>query len=299
MKVDCSSWRPMLPSRTYYLSAGVLALAAMAAMPAVSFAAEPALASSWVTEQTARARVIAGGVRDVGGQPRTYAGVEIVLDEGWKTYWRNPGSSGVPPRIDWEGSENLASAEVLFPAPVRFKDKDGDTIGYKHKVIFPIAVTPKDPSRPIKLKLSAEFGICREVCIPVQPAFSLDLPADAVTRAPGDGLAAAVAKVPRRGASGTNVPSVKDIKIDLTAPKPHIVIAASFPGDPDGGDVFLEAPEGIWIPLAKSSGITPDGLHRFEVDLTDGADLSDLKSRTILMTLVSKTGQVETAFKLE
>lgn len=284
------SWRP---------APAIVGLAVMLGMPARAIASEPAHATAWVTEQTSRTRVVAGGVREADGRHRIYAGLEIMLDDGWKTYWRNPGASGVPPRIDWEGSENLSSAEVLFPAPVRFKDPDGDTIGYKQTVMLPVIVTPKDPAKPVRLKLAAEFGICRDVCIPVQPMLSLLLPPDAAESTPGAKLTEALARVPRRGAAGPNIPRLHTVDIQLASPKPHIVIVAAFPGDPAGGDVFLEAPEGIWIPLPKAAGKTVDGHQRFEVDLTDGADLADLKSRTIQMTLVSRSGQMETAFKFE
>ena len=48
------------------------------------------------------------------------AGVEIRLDPGWKTYWRYPGDSGVPPALDFAGSGErqigdgaVAGAEAL------------------------------------------------------------------------------------------------------------------------------------------------------------------------------------------
>ncbi len=281
------------------LAPALLGLSLLAGVASPASAAEPAHASPWVPEQTSRTRVIAGGVSGPDGNRRVYAGVEIALDEGWKTYWRNPGSSGVPPRVDWEGSENVAKAELLFPAPLRFADKDGDTIGYKTSVVLPLALTPKDPARAMHLKLTAEFGICREVCIPVQPALSLVVPPDAAKTASGDKLAAAVARVPHRDASGAHAPRIQSLMVELATPKPRIVIEALFPGDATGGDLFLEAPDGIWIPLAKAAGAGAGEARRFEVDLTDGADLADLKSRTIVMTLVSQTGQSEIAFKLE
>ncbi len=81
--------------------------------------------------------------------PRTLrAGIEIKLQPGWKTYWRYPGDSGVPPQFDFAGSENLASAEVLYPAPHSFKDEAGTSIGYKETVVFPVASRPAiRPSR--------------------------------------------------------------------------------------------------------------------------------------------------------
>lgn len=36
------------------------------------------------------------------------AALKLVLEPGWKTYWRSPGDAGVPPVFDWSGSEILA-----------------------------------------------------------------------------------------------------------------------------------------------------------------------------------------------
>ena len=94
-------------------------------------------------------------------------------------------------------------------------------------------------------------------------------------------------------------PELKQVTVDAQGVKPSIMIDAAFSGDAQGADIFLEAPDGIWMPLAKSLGEPRDGVHRFIVDLTDGADIADLKGRTIRVTLVSAAGQTDTSFKFE
>src|SRR6266853_649866 len=47
-------------------------------------------------------------------------GVAFQLQPGWKTYWRTPGDSGVPPRFDVSKSENIEAVTVLWPAPTKF-----------------------------------------------------------------------------------------------------------------------------------------------------------------------------------
>ncbi len=265
-------------------------------------AAEPTLASPWAVEETVRLRLVAGGIEKTGGGRDLYAGIEIQLADGWKTYWRNPGSSGVPPRVDIAGSENVRAAELLFPAPVRFKDREGDTIGYKQQVVLPLRLTLVDPTRPATLKVAAELGICRDVCIPVQPSLSLAIPAEAATQPATAPLVEALARVPAIR-SGPGDPSVKAIAVELAGPKPRIVVEASSPGDAAKADVFLEAPDGLWIPMAQTVGEAANAplatTRRFEVDLTDGADLADLRGKTIRLTLVGASGQAETTFKLE
>lgn len=293
-----SARRVAVPKQRLVLTAAILAAAILPIGTAARAAEQPAIASPWITEQASRSRVIAGAVKHPTDGARIYAGLEIELEDGWKTYWRNPGSSGVPPRVDLDGSENLAKAELLFPAPLRFKDREGDTIGYKKSVILPVALTPKDPARPIVLKVAAEFGICREVCIPVQPNLTLTVPADAARALVGGPLPDAVGRVPTANAAHPDAPRLERVTATLTSAKPQIVIDAAFPGDAERGDVFLEAPDGIWIPLPQPAGRSDTGARRFVVDLTDGADLDDLKGRAIRMTLVGSAGQSEASFDL-
>lgn len=258
---------------------------------------EPALASRWAADHASRARLVAGGVA-FGLQTRVLAGVEIALDEGWKTYWRHPGASGVPPRFDWSRSDNLASATVLFPAPQRFTEADGDSIGYKKNVIFPVEVKPKDRARPVTLVLDLEYGACRDMCIPVQAELKLTIPSDAKSQPGGTRLLRAVERVPRVKASARD-PKVAFVKVDLAGSKPQIVIEAAIPGGTTSADAFLEAPDGVWVPLAQRVPGAQAGKGRFVVDLSNGVDLAELKGKTIRLTLVSETGQSEATFVLE
>ena len=59
------------------------------------------------------------------------AGIELRLAPGWKTYWRYPGDSGIPPRFDFAKSRNVKSVTVRWPAPQRLTDESGTSIGYK------------------------------------------------------------------------------------------------------------------------------------------------------------------------
>jgi DsbC/DsbD-like thiol-disulfide interchange protein len=95
------------------------------------------------------------------------AGLRVTLDPGWKTYWRAPGDSGIPPVMDWSRSGNLHAAEMLFPVPEVFDISGLRTIGYKDEVIFPLILTPADADAPISLSASLELGVCEDVCIPV------------------------------------------------------------------------------------------------------------------------------------
>jgi DsbC/DsbD-like thiol-disulfide interchange protein len=282
------------------VAAGCLLALSPALTTAPAFAQGPALASPWTVDHNARARLIAGG-SPAGSAPGTIAvGVEIELAKDWKTYWRNPGSSGVPPNLSFSRSSNVATAEVLYPAPLRLADRDGDTIGYKGTVILPIAVKAADPSKPVAMVVEIEYGVCKDICIPVQSRLELTMPLGTAGKPVDDLLAKAFDHVPRTAdARRPADPALLAAKVQLAGDKPSIRLEAEYPGGVEGADLFLEAPGGLWIPMAKPDGATKGNLATFLVDLTEGADVGDLKGKTVRVTLVSLRGQSETTIKIE
>lgn len=104
------------------------------------------------------------------------AAVNIQLEKGWKTYWRVAGGGGIPPQFDWSASDNIASFDVQWPAPSVFHDYDQQTIGYKDALILPIVFHPKDASKPMRISGTIDFGVCDDVCVPVQSSLNATLP---------------------------------------------------------------------------------------------------------------------------
>jgi DsbC/DsbD-like thiol-disulfide interchange protein len=181
-----------------------------------------AASSGTVEAGEARVRLLASGSSDTNSAPVFRGGVEIVLTPGWKTYWRYPGDAGIPPRFDWNGSENVADVEVLYPAPKRITDGSGQTsIGYEERVIFPLRIRAKDAGKPILLKLKLDFATCEKLCIPAEANVSLSFSAkDAAEPL----LAEAEKRVPE--------------KITRSMPRPIAVSSATLERgkNPDGSD---------------------------------------------------------------
>ncbi|MGG7566633.1 protein-disulfide reductase DsbD domain-containing protein [Rhodovulum sp. DZ06] len=133
-------------------------------------AAAPALAAG--PGPRADAGLLPGWQQEDGAR---LAGLRIALAPGWKTYWRNPGDAGIPPRFDWSGSSNVADVQVLWPRPHAFEAFGYRTIGYKEEVTLPLRVTPVDPAQPIALRLSMEYGVCSDICVPEAAELAIDI----------------------------------------------------------------------------------------------------------------------------
>ena len=135
------------------------------------------------------------------------AGLVVTMQDGWKTYWRSPGEVGLPPELDWTGSQNLASAELLFPAPTRFTAFEIENFGYGGEVTFPIRITLDEPGAPATLNTRVRLLVCKDICIPEDFDLTLPLPRDTgIDSASAEILAGALARVPLEDAvSGLTV----------------------------------------------------------------------------------------------
>jgi suppressor for copper-sensitivity B len=163
---------PIVSKRSGWLAL----LVAMAAAALSDAAPTDRAASSWVETEQTQIRLVAA--RDgIGDSAIMTLGLHVRLEDGWKIYWRSPGDAGIPPHFDWQGSTNLAAANVRWPLPHRFRLFDLDTFGYTGEVVLPVDVKLAEAGKPLSARLTLDYGICREVCIPYEASFSLDVPA--------------------------------------------------------------------------------------------------------------------------
>lgn len=164
---------PQRPTRRRVLAQAAGAAAAAFAGPAAAGEA----ASAWSEASHSALRLVGGGRMDERSGERLLAGIAIRLNPGFKTYWRHPGDSGVPPVFRFEGSQNLREAAVRFPSPKRFDDGAGGTsFGYETgEVLLPIEVAPRDPAKPVRLRLQADYAVCERMCVPAHGAAELVL----------------------------------------------------------------------------------------------------------------------------
>lgn len=265
----------------------LLAMLGLAAVPAL--AAE----SNWSNSGKAKVRLVAAGAPSAGAPIR--AGVEIQLERGWHTYWRYAGDAGIPPRFDWSRSTNLASADVLWPAPQRIPVEGGiESIGYKDSVLLPVHVTPRDPTKPVALRLRLDFGICEKICIPATADIALDATPGAAQSFPA--LDKAEARVPVKANVGGSGPLRVAAVTTERGRSAAVVVDVDVPsGQPF--DLFAEDPENGWSPPLPKRKSFKDGRARFAVVL-EGTDAS-LPVKNLRLTLVSRDDSIEALAPLD
>jgi len=257
---------------------------------APNFAVRAADASSWDGDARSAVRLIAGNPRGTDGLLR--AGVEIRLATGWKTYWRYPGDSGVPPVFDFSKSENVKSISILWPAPHRFTDAGGTTIGYKGDVTFPVHVVRENPNRPATLQLALDYAVCEKLCVPARGHAVLAL---ASTPSPHDSqLAAAEAQAPKEARVGDAAPfAIAAVRREGGSLHPRVVVEIVAPATAPL-DLFAEGPTADWaLPVPEPVAGAPPGRRWFAFDLDGAPPGIDATGARLRLTLVSGGNAVE------
>jgi DsbC/DsbD-like thiol-disulfide interchange protein len=236
-------------------------------------------ASPWQRDAHSAVRLLAGSRS--GGV--LLGGIAIQLEPGWKTYWRTPGDSGVPPRFDFSKSDNVEAVTVLWPAPMKFDDGAGGfSLGYKKQVVLPLRIVAKNNDKPVTLRLHISYAVCDKICIPVEASSELTFSSVASTE---DGnLAAALDSVPKPANVGDPTPvTIRDVRregakgvlVDVNAPEAKDI------------SLFVEGPTPDWaLPIPKLLENSPPGVKRFAFELEGLPPGAKVDGAALKLTLV-------------
>jgi DsbC/DsbD-like thiol-disulfide interchange protein len=217
-------------------------------------------ASPWLRDGHSAVRLLAGsrsGAVLLGG-------IAFQLQPGWKTYWRTPGDSGVPPRFDFSKSENVEAVTVLWPAPLKFDDgAGGHSLGYHDQIVLPLRIVAKNTDKPVTLRADINYAVCEKICIPVEA--NAELAFNSVASTEDSALFAALDTVPKPASVGDPNPlSIRDVKrdgkssvlVDVVSPDDRVV------------NLFVEGPTPDWgLPVPKLLEHSPPGVKRFAFEL--------------------------------
>jgi DsbC/DsbD-like thiol-disulfide interchange protein len=210
-------------------------------------------------------------------------GIAIQLQPGWKTYWRTPGDSGVPPRFDFSKSDNVEAVTVLWPAPMKFDDgAGGHSFGYKQQVVLPLRIVTRDAGKPVTLRADINYAVCDKLCIPVDAKAELAFASVASTE--DSNLSDALNAVPKPATIGDSNPlTIRDVKREGKA---NVLVDVSAPAGKDVS-LFAEGPTPDWaLPVPKLIEGGPSGGKRFAFELDGLPPGASADGAALKLTLV-------------
>ena len=102
---------------------------------------------------------------------------EIRLYPKWHVYWRNPGDSGLPVSIQWDGPEGFKFSDIKWPTPDKISYEILANYGYYTTVsLLQDLEIPKDyDGSPVTFNATVDMLVCNDICIPESSEISIDL----------------------------------------------------------------------------------------------------------------------------
>lgn len=197
------------------------------------------------------------------------AGLLIRHDPHWHTYWRHPGDSGLPTRLEWQLPAAWKASDIHWPAPGRVLIGPLANYGYEGDVLLPVTVSVPRGARagPVELAVTAQWLMCKDVCIPGEARLTLTLPVQSAERGvPAPSAQQALFEQAQRRRPS----SVLTARAALTGGR----ISFDFDQRSVSRAEFFPYREGIVAPAAvqvlQRLGAPADGRYRLETDLPEG-----------------------------
>lgn len=206
--------------------------------------------------------------------------IEFQLEPGWKTYWRSPGDSGLPPVFDWSASGNLGDVALHWPAPEAIPSGDSLALGYHDRLVLPFTARPAQAGQPVDLTVAVDFGLCKDICVPAHVALQADRPGTA----PDPAIVAAMARVPDPAPHQPTCeldPIEDGMRVTATLPASTVALAAI---ELAGSDAWVSSTS-----LASQAGKT---MLTADVVPPEAAPF-DLPSDQLVFTVIGEEGAVE------
>jgi DsbC/DsbD-like thiol-disulfide interchange protein len=212
--------------------------------------------------------------------------IEVQLEEGWSTYWRYPGSSGIPPRFDFSKSVAFKSQAPDFPAPSLITQPYGQYAGYKKKVSFPFEGEML-ATAGMEINLDLLIGVCSEVCIPAQAQLQIK-GSELLQTDPKVAQAVSFAKL--------SVPKSKEAEDIILKKKLQnkdaLIIQMRHKKSFGQPTLFVEGPWDWYLLPAELMG-EDDESATFKLDLSRVPKGTDVLSHDLRYTLVTGTSGIE------
>ena len=242
--------------------------------------------SDWVANQYTSSRLFVGSY-DAGRQV-IHMGWHVKLRDGWKTYWRTPGEAGMPPAWQWNNVGPLKEIKVLWPAPERITAFGYESNIYHDEIILPIDVFLTGGGGPVKLSLAVNYMICKDVCIPLEASYSMDIRDPSTLDVPPY-----TAAMLQKYRALVPLDADPEFLVVRNTGEGSLEVSLQNPRKSSGKnpyrDLFIEGPDGYYFssPIRETNG---NGIL-FTIPYTRDRMQDSLDGREITLTLVPHSGQ--------
>ena len=223
--------------------------------------------SAWANVRSGRASaewVSASSAFEAGSPLQT--AIRLSLDDGWHTYWLNPGDGGMKTSVEWELPAGW-TAEIAHPVPKRFQTGGLSGFGYEGTVLFPVTLTPPaDVAGPVVLEAKVSWLTCNDdSCVPGNAELPLKLDVGPLKpTVDAEAIRDAFSKVPRPQKEWVRLdvrekPAVLALSIEIQAGRElDLSRCEVFPAtanviDPGAVFRFVRNDSGGWIAEAPKS----------------------------------------------
>ncbi|QSR89262.1 thioredoxin family protein [Methylacidiphilum caldifontis] len=114
-----------------------------------------------------------------------YVALRMKMDEGWHTYWLNPGDAGSATQIDWTLPSGVYAGPIQWPTPSVIAIPPLASFGYEGEcwLLIPMNISQEQRvGSTVNLKALVQWVECAQSCLPGSAELSLTLPVENSSR---------------------------------------------------------------------------------------------------------------------
>ncbi|RVT47507.1 thiol:disulfide interchange protein [Rheinheimera sediminis] len=133
--------------------------------------------SGWVKASHLKAQLVSDHQDLTPGQTFKLA-LHFIPDEHWHTYWQNPGDSGLATSIEWVLPDGVTAGAIQWPAPMAISVPPLVNYGFEGPTLLvsDLSIPADFKNSLLAIKAKVDWLVCKEVCIPAEASFELNLP---------------------------------------------------------------------------------------------------------------------------